>query len=295
MKLQDLAIYPITYPAILGQDVAGEVVAVGEDLSGRFKVGSRVMGTTSGFATKRDTEKGFQAYTVLEGVLTSELPDGMEYERAVVLPLGVTTAAAGLFNSDFLGLRLPREPRGEGTGEVLLVWGGASSVGTAAVQLGVAAGYTVFATASPKNFELVRRLGATKVFDYKSEGVVDEIVGAIKGEKFVGAFDAVGGAAWAATIEVVRRLDGGKFIATAVRGFEEPPEGIGMKQIYSLSIRENGVGKAVWEEFLPKALAAGTFVPGLESLVVGKGLESVQSGLDRLKDGVSAQKVVVVL
>jgi NADPH:quinone reductase-like Zn-dependent oxidoreductase len=42
------------------------------------------------------------------------------------------------------------------TGKTLLVWGGSTSVGSNAIQLGVAAGYEVVTTASPKNFDYVR-------------------------------------------------------------------------------------------------------------------------------------------
>ena len=68
-----------------------------------------------------------------------------------------------------------------------------------------------------------------------------------------------------------------------------------MKQMFALSIRLNHVGRAVWEEYLPKALEKGSFVPAPEPLVAGHGLESVQVGVDLLRKGVSARKVVVTL
>lgn len=300
VKLADLAIYPINYPAILGQDVAGEVIAVGSELASKFPVGTRVMGMTSGFASKKETEKGFQTYTVLDVDAFCEIPDDLSYDRAVVLPLGISTAAAGLFQEEFLGLKIPTKPRSAQPGAegALLIWGGASAVGSAAIQLAVAAGYEVFTTASAKNFESVKKLGASQVFDYKKEGVVDEIVNALRGKKLVGAFDAVGGPAWAASAEVVSRAEGAggrKFVATATRGFKDLPEDVEMNQVFALSILKNGVGKAIWSGFLAEALKAGTFVPGVETVVVGKGLEHVQSGLNRLREGVSGQKIVVLL
>jgi NADPH:quinone reductase-like Zn-dependent oxidoreductase len=293
-KLQALAIYPLPYPTILGQDVAGKIVAVGPNVT-RFKKGDRVIGNTTGFTTKRDTEKAFQSYTILETGLSSKIPDGIPFEAAAVLPLSVSTAASGLFNPDFLALLLPTEPPRNPTGKTLLVWGGASSVGGSAVQLAVAAGYEVFATCSAKNFAHVQKLGASRVYDYSSSNVVDEIVTALKEKTFVGAFDAVGGAAWTPTAEVVQRAQGVKFVATVTPRFPEPPEGVIMKQMFALSIRLNHVGRAVWEEYLPKALEKGSFVPAPEPLVAGHGLESVQVGVDLLRKGVSARKVVVTL
>lgn len=75
--------------------------------------------------------------------------------------------------------------------KALLVWGASSSVGTAAVQLAVAAGYDVVATASPRNFDLVRGLGARAVVDYRDAGVVAVLVDELKkkGGDFVGAYD----------------------------------------------------------------------------------------------------------
>lgn len=300
VKLADHAFYPIDYPAILGQEVTGEVVSVGSEIASRFPVGTRVMGTVSGFGSKKATEHGFQNYTILDADMTCAIPDDLSYERAITLPLGISTAAAGLFQKDFLGLKIPTAPRPAKAGSegTLLVWGGASAVGSATIQLAVAAGYRVISTASPKNFENVKRLGASEVYDYKNEGVVGEILQALKGHKLVGAYDAVGGPAWAATAEIVHKAEGAggrKFVASATRGFKDLPDGVEMTHIFSLSILTNGVGKAIWGDFLPEALKAGTIVPAIEPLVVGKGLDHVQSGLDRYREGVSAQKVVIIL
>ncbi|KIX00978.1 uncharacterized protein Z518_10044 [Rhinocladiella mackenziei CBS 650.93] len=293
-KLQETAMYPLNYPTILGQDVAGEVVSVGPHVT-RFKKGDRVMGTAAGFATKRDEEKAFQAYTILQTNMTSQIPDTVSFESAVVLPLGVSTAASGLFNPDFINLQLPTEPAQKPTGKTLLVWGGSSSVGSNAIQLAVAAGYEVVTTASPRNFEYVKKLGACHVLDYNSPTIVSDLVDVFKGKTTVGAFDAIGGIAWAPTVEVIQKSEGAKFVATVTRGFPDPPEGVIMKQVFALSIRDNHVGKAVFEDFLPKALRTGTFVPAPEPLIAGQGLESVQEAVDLQRKGTSAQKVVVLL
>lgn len=293
-KLAKLAIYPLNYPVILGQDVSGTVVSVGPDVTG-FQPGDRVIGCTAGFATKDDAEKAFQECAVLQKNLACPIPDNLGFESAVVLPLAVTTASAGLFNSDLLNLHLPAHPARGSTGEVLLVWGGAGSVGSAAIQLAVAAGYTVTTTASAKNFDHVKRLGASQVFDYSSPTVVEDIVAALNGKHLAGAFDSVGGAAWKPTMEIVARSSGKKAIATVVRGFPDPPEGVPIKWMNSLSIMANGVADAVWVDYLPKALKAGTFMAAPEPLVAGHGLESLQVAVDKMGEGVSARKIIVTL
>ncbi|PVH86155.1 GroES-like protein [Cadophora sp. DSE1049] len=292
-KLQYHAIYPIKYPTILGQDVAGEVVAVGPDVA-RFKAGDRVLGMTAGFVTGKDEEKGFQEYTILNVDVTSEIPESVPFENAVVLPLALATAASGLFNPDILNLNLPIEPAQKSSGKTLLVWGGASSVGSNAIQLAIAAGYEVIATASPKNFQYVKNLGAKEVFDYNTPSVVSDLVHAFEGKTSAGVFDAIGGAAWAPAIEFVEKT-GSKMVATVLAGFPDPPEGVEVKKVYAPSILSNNIGKAVFEDFLPKALEAGAYVTAPEPIVAGKGLEGIQVGVDLLRNAVSAKKVVVAL
>ena len=70
--------------------------------------------------------------------------------------------------------------------------------------------------------------------------------------------------------------------------------GIRYKLVAGTGLVENGIGRAVWRDFLPGALEKG-YVAAPSPLVVGKGLEYVQAGLDLLRKGVSAKKVVVSL
>ena len=76
---------------------------------------------------------------------------------------------------------------------------------------------------------------------------------------------------------------------------DQVPDGVTMKQILASSISENHVGKAVYEEFLPKALAAGSFISAPDPLNAGKGLEILQGAMCLQMRGISAQKVVVLL
>ena len=62
-----------------------------------------------------------------------------------------------------------------------------SHVGGNAIQLAVAAGYSIVSTSSPKNFAYVKSLGATHVFDYNSKRVARDIVTTLKGKYVVGA------------------------------------------------------------------------------------------------------------
>ena len=293
-SLQSFAWMPLNYPTILGQDVAGEVEAVGPNVT-RFKQGSRVLGHAVGMATKQHKSNAFQHYTILQTNMACEIPENISFESAAVIPLGCSTAASALFQDAFLKLHLPTVPSQKPRGKTLLIWGGASSVGSNAIQLAVAAGYQVVTTASPKNFEYVKKLGASEVFDYNSSTVGDDLVNTFKEKTIAGALDCIGGPAWGVCIDVVRKSSGAKIVATTKPGFPDAPEGVTIKSVFGTTIKDNQVGKAVYEDFLPEALKAGSFVPAPEPLISGKGLESVQEAVGLHQKGVSARKVVVSL
>ena len=319
-------IYPwLRYPSVLGTDLAGEVVEVGAAVT-RFEVGDRVLGHAVGTDKSRNNpaEGAFQEYTVVLAHMAAPIPGTMPYENAAVLPLGLSTAACGLFQKDQLALQHPSTDPVP-TGETLLVWGGSTSVGGNAIQLAVAAGYEVVTTSSPRNFDHVKKLGARRVFDYNSKTVVRDVIEALEGKTIAGAL-AVGKGSAEACSDVVHACDGNKFVSTASPSvsFDKLSRDRGMglqltplilrlvsssvssqvkfrmrrirtKFIFGSSLMDNEVSKVIYEDFLPGALADGRYLAAPEPHVIGKGLESVQAGLDAQKRGVSAQKVVVTL
>ena len=182
---------PGPLPRILGNDIAGEIIEVGEGVT-LFEKGQRVIGHSTALNTDEPRHGGFQKYTVVPSFGCSQIPDDISYEDACVLPLAISTASLGLFHKDQLGLRLPgperKEPQGENA-KVVLIWGGSSSVGSAAIQLAVAAGYKVITTSSPRNHQLCKSLGASEVFDHSSLSIVGDLTAALQKYKAVGAFD----------------------------------------------------------------------------------------------------------
>ena len=280
------------YPMILGNDVAGEVVEVGSGVS-RFEVGDRVLGQAVGCWTNRPAKGGFQKFTVLDSNMASHIPDDMAYAQAAVIPLGLGTASCGLFQTDQLGLQYPSQAA-KPTGETLLIWGGSSSVGCNGIQLAVAADYEVITTASPKNFDLVKNLGASQVFDYNSDDIVSELVDALTGKTIAGALFIVGDAdaCYEASVD---KCTGNKFVSSTLPIPENKPEGVNANQIFGTTLKDNEVSQAVYVDFLTKALSDGAYVPAPEPWIVGHGLEFLQRGLEIQKEGVSAKKVVIAL
>ena len=287
------------YPTILGTDVAGEVVEVGSGVT-RFKVGDRVLGMATGFRPdSANSERAFQAYTKLQSNMAAQIPSALSYESACVIPMGISVGACGLFEKDMLALEYPTvKPTPKG--KTVLIWGGSTSMGCNAIQLAVSAGYEVLSTSSPKNFDLIKKLGASQVFDYNSPNIINELIEAFKGKTCAGAV-AIGNAVTMfsgvaeACIEVVSKVDGTKFVALTMPVPKDVLAGVEAKFILGQSLKDNDLGKIIYEDFLPEALANGQFVAAPEPIVVGKGLEYLQEALDVQKKGVSAKKVVVSL
>ena len=165
--LQSLGGYPAppgSPPDILGMELAGEVLAVGP-AAARFEPGQRVMAVVGG---------GAQAErAVVHERQLMPVPDGMGWPEAGGFPEVFTTAHDALFTQCGLG-----------PGEHLLVHGAAGGVGTAAIQLGLAAGARVTATVHrPEMRPLVAALGPVVVAPEDFEGagpydVIIELVGA---------------------------------------------------------------------------------------------------------------------
>lgn len=310
-------------PAVLGSDVAGDVVAVGSGVT-RFRVGQRVFGLATGTDRGRDPlrEGAFQEHTVLLERLAAPIPDGMSDDEAAVLPLGLSTAASALFQRAHLGLRMPTDGTPTRDGGVVVVWGGSTSVGMNAVQLARAAGYDVVSTASPRNAAIVHSLGAEAVVDYTSAGAVDDLVAAIGGRPVAGAV-ALGAGSTDACIDVLRRTGGTRLamastpvslaelvgrrrlfpamipvfgrigLATARSTARARLAGIRAGFVWGSSLRDDEVGPALWGDVVPRALADGSLRPAPEPVVVGSGLADIQGALDRQRAGVSASKLVV--
>ncbi|KAL2849287.1 chaperonin 10-like protein [Aspergillus pseudodeflectus] len=298
-KIQTHGRYLNTYPFILGEDSAGIIEEVGSGVT-KFKKGQRVIAHCNALMTQDHANAAFQLYTVVTEQLVAEVPFSLELEHAVVLPLAVSTACAGLYRKDYLNLPLPSLTAGkqDKSGQSILIWGGASSVGATAIQLAAASGATVITTASPANHDLVKSLGANIVFDYRSPSVVEEIAKAITNTEFVGVYDAISEEMSFTPISALADLLNRPIEVASVLPCEKQTPLFAPKYVIAYSIIQDphkDVGDWIWGEFLPKALASGQFQAKPDSYIVGNGVKDIQYALDVQKKGVSAKKVVVTL
>lgn len=195
-------------------------------------------------------------------------------------------------------------------------------MGSNAIRLAWAAGYEVLSTASPKNFEYLKSLGASKVFDYKEADTVARIIEALRGSTCAGAL-AIGAGSLEACIDIVAAVSGRKIVSQAtvpvdmkdvpksMVGFLRVMAGliwwsvsVGLKAmfkrvstkfIWGTDLMENEIGPRIYHDFLPGALAKGQYQAKPDPVIAGTGLESIQEGIEVCKKGVSAAKVVVTL
>ncbi|EPE08549.1 zinc-binding oxidoreductase [Ophiostoma piceae UAMH 11346] len=303
-KLQDAGIYTSNNPFILGEDGAGIVEDVGANVAG-LKKGDRVIAYADGLRSKNPANSSFQLFFAAQASLVSPVPAQLSLETAVVLPLALSTAAAGLYDPTLLGLPLPSVDAAKipvpAAGEKVktaLVWGGSSSVGSAAIQLTRASGARVISTASPQNHTLVRALGAEAVYDYHSKTVVADLVQALQDADLVGVYDAI--SLDASTAAVAEILDGlGKTLPVAnVLPTERKTERYQPRFIHASDIATGElafIAEGVWKKYVPAALANGSLQAKPDANVVGHGLDKIQDAINVLRKGVSAQKVVVTL
>ncbi|SEM02512.1 NADPH:quinone reductase [Blastococcus sp. DSM 46786] len=150
----------------------------GVELCGEIEeTGQRVIGSPAG------GPGAFAEYALMDAAAAFPVPDGMTDEKAASLYLTYQTGYVGLHRRAHLQ-----------AGETLLVHAGAGGVGTAAIQLGKAAGATVIATAGgARKTEVCKQLGADHVIDYTTEDfvpIVKEVTGG-RGADVV--YDPVGG------------------------------------------------------------------------------------------------------
>ncbi|KAH9206105.1 chaperonin 10-like protein [Leptodontidium sp. 2 PMI_412] len=282
-KNQDAGTYLSLYPFILGRNTAGMVEDVGEGVT-KFYKGQLVMAHLHSPKTGSYANSAFRLYSLASERFTAAIPDSISFEKLVVLPLSISTAAAGLYLPEYLNLPLPSTAP-KASSKVLLVWGGASSV-------------AVVTTASPANHEYVRSLGASAVFDYRSPSLIVDLLHHLKGTELVGIYDAISEEqSFTPLKEIVGQLDSTVKIVS-VLPCSSQTDGFQPSFVTSYGIAyppNERIGEAVWGDFVTKGLANGQLQSKPDPLVIGHGLEMVQTGVDLQKAGVSAKKIVVTL
>ncbi len=178
-------------PAVLGLDMAGVVVSVGDNVT-TFRPGDEVYGMVGGIGGLQGT---LAEVVVADAALLALKPKALSMRQAAALPLTTITAWEGLVDRADVG-----------RGQRVLVHAGAGGVGSAAVQIAIARGARVFATVSADKRSVVENLGAVAIDRYAS--VEDYVAEHTNGEGFDVVYDTLGGVVLDASFLAVKRYTG---------------------------------------------------------------------------------------
>lgn len=264
---------------ILGLEASGEVVALGEGVS-EWKVGDSVCALLIG--------GGYAEYCVAPSVQCLALPRGLTAMQTAALPEVVFTVWSNVFE---IGALRP--------GETLLVHGGASGVGTIAIQLARALGSRVFATAgSAEKCRRVEELGAARGIDYKQEDFVSVIKQETGGSGVDVVLDMVGGGYLQRDLETL--APGGRLVMIAHKQGSKVELDCGLIQHKHLTLTGSGlrwrpvpekgrlaaaVRKAVWP-----LIQEGRVRPVIDSTFP---LREARTAHERMESGLHVGKVLL--
>jgi len=197
--LQRRGLYPTPpgAPSHPGLEVAGTIAGIGADVT-EFKVGDAVCALLPG--------GGYAEYCCVDAGQVLPIPGSLDMIEAASLPEAMFTVWSNVFGFGRLQ-----------AGETLLVHGGSSGIGVAAIQLAAALGHTVFTTAgSAEKCRFCESLGARRAIDYKTEDFVAEIGKETGGRGVNVVFDMVGGSYVSRNLQVLATE--GRLVIIATQG-----------------------------------------------------------------------------
>lgn len=178
------------FPHTLGRDFSGVVSSVGAGVD-EFSPGDSVFGVLESLR-----EGAYAEAIAINSALVARKPAGLSHAEAVSVALTGLTTLHSL--EDAAKLR---------AGETILIHGGSGGIGTISVQYAKYVGARVFTTASARNHDYVRSLGAEKAIDYATE----DFVGIVPECDVV--FDMIGGEVQRRSVSVLR--PGGRLVIIA--------------------------------------------------------------------------------
>jgi len=267
--------------AILGIDMAGVVVAVGEDVNA-FAVGDEVYGMVGGIAGVQGT---LAEYAAVDADLLAIKPANLTFKEAAALPLITITAWEALVDRANIG-----------PGSTVLVHGGAGGVGHIAIQIAVSKGAAVYTTVSPEQAAVVRNYGAIPIdrTKYDVEGYVAEFT---KGEGFDVILDTIGGAVLDASFTAVKRYTGHVVSILGWGSHSLAPlsfRGASYSGVFTLYPLISGNGRRHHGEILTEAaklIQAGKMRPVVDERTFS--LETIDEAYKAMEDGSAKGKIVI--
>ncbi|MFI9101637.1 NADPH:quinone oxidoreductase family protein [Streptomyces fildesensis] len=268
-------------PFTPGVELCGEILALGEGVTG-LDVGARVISPAS------LPHGAFAELAVISAATVLPAPDALDDAEAAALHIGYQTGLFGLHR------RAALQP-----GETLLVHAAAGGVGSAAIQLGKAAGATVIGvTGGPDKAKVARDLGADIVVDRYSEDFVAVVKEATNGRGANVVYDPVGGDAYTKSTKCIAFE--GRIVIVGFTSGTVPTPGLNHALVKNYSILGLHWGlyntkdpQAVLQahETLTRLATEGSVKPYISERVP---LAGAAEAVQRVADGKTTGRVVVV-
>jgi NADPH:quinone reductase-like Zn-dependent oxidoreductase len=259
---------PFHFPVILGWDVAGVIEEVGAAVTW-FRPGDNVYGYIRRHHLQYGTYAEFA--TAPEGFF-AHMPPDLSFEQAAALPLVSLTAHQSL---EALGVR---------GGESVFITGGAGGVGHVAVQLAVARGARVVATASERNHDFLRELGAEPL-DYHAADLPARVRDLLADSGADAALDLFGGDAREQAFASLR--PGGRL--ASVSGQPPPTPRNGHHEVSYIFVRPSGYDLG---EHVTPLIAEGGLQPVVQETFP---LENAADAHERIEEGHVRGKLVLTV
>ncbi len=196
--------FGLKLPIILGCEIAGTIEEMGADVK-KFKTGDEVFGYIS--LTRNG---GYAEYVIAKESEIVKKPQDIDFENAAAISVGALTAWQAIFDTANLQ-----------SGQKILIHGASGGVGSMAVQLTKAKGAYIVATASGKNEEFVKNLGADEFVDYTKQKFED----VAKDVDVV--FDTIGGETQKRSFQTLKK--GGFLVSIVAPPEQESAEKFGIK------------------------------------------------------------------
>ena len=274
-------------PFVLGNELAGEVIAVGSEVK-RFRVDDHVFARVG-----KDRADAFAEQACVDEDYAAYMPRKLDFAAAAAVPLAALTALQAL--KDELGVK---------PGQKVFISGGAGGVGTFAIQIAKWLGAHVTTTASKRGEALVRSLGCDEVIDYGAQDISKAA------ERFDAGLDLIGGSTLDQMFEIMK--PGAKIVSVAA--LPEPQTAIrdlGDRRIlsavfwlisYGIRSRARRAGVSYRYLFMHPsgsdlALLAGLIEQGQLKVIVDRTypLAEIPEALAYVESGRAKGKVVVTL
>jgi NADPH:quinone reductase-like Zn-dependent oxidoreductase len=263
-------------PHILGMDVAGDVVEVGDQVHG-WVPGDPVVATFEALGRERDG--GYAEYVTLPAGQLHRIPEGLDHVAAASIGLAFTTAWIALFDVGRLG-----------DGERVVIHAASSGVGVSALQIARWRGAKVIAISEGGKSLRLRSLGADHVVDRRSADVVGQVMEATGGLGASLVLDLVGRGALKNSLEML--ATDGRIICTGTLSGDLAEVNV-MDLILKRATIQGSFGVISPPDFetILRLFAEGTFHPIIDSVLP---LREAPTAHERIEARQTLGKVVLV-